>query len=103
MTRYPPSKSPNKPQEVSCQWLIERFHFVLKSGYSLENCQFHKADRLQRFLALANIVAWRLLWLTYLGRGWPDLLYSVAFEAYEWQALCYIHQTTALPETLPTL
>jgi hypothetical protein len=86
------------------RWLVERFHFVLKSGCGLEDRQLRTADRLQRFLALANVVAWRLLWLTYLGRGRPDLPCTVAFEAYEWQALyAYVHKTAILPQTPPTL
>ena len=84
------------------RWLIERFHFVLKSGCALEDRQLRTADRLQRFLA--NVVAWRLLWLTYLGRGRPDLPCTVAFAAYEWQALyAYVHKTAILPNTPPTL
>lgn len=80
------------------RWLVERFHFVLKSGCALEDRQLRTADRLQRFLALANVVAWRLLGLTYLGRGRPDLPCTVAFEEYEWQALyAYIHKTAILP------
>ena len=62
------------------RWLVERFPFVLKRGCGLEDRQLRTADRLQRFLALANVVAWRLLWLTYLGRGRPDLPCTVAFE-----------------------
>jgi len=86
------------------RWLVERFHFVLKSGCALEDRQFRQADRLQRFLALANVVAWRLLWLTYLGRGRPDLPCTVAFEDYEWQALySYIHKTAIFPQEPPSL
>jgi hypothetical protein len=86
------------------RWLVERFHFVLKSGCALEARQLRQADRLQRFLALANVVAWRLLWLTYLGRGRPDLPCTVAFEDYEWQALyAYLHKTAILPNDPPTL
>lgn len=98
--------------DIACQiiryytfrWLIERLHFVLKSGCALENRQLRTADRLHRFLALANVVAWRLLWLTYLGRGQPDLPCTVAFEAYEWQALyAFIHKTALIPNEPPTL
>lgn len=86
------------------RWLVERFHFVLKSGCALEDRQFGRADRLQRFLALANVIAGRLLWLTYLGRGRPDLPCTVAFEDYEWQALYgYLHKTTVFPNEVPTL
>lgn len=86
------------------RWLVERFHFVLKSGCALEDRQLRTGTRLQRFLALANLVAWRLLWLTYLGRGRPDLPCTVAFEAYEWQALyAFVHQTPLWPEQPPSL
>jgi hypothetical protein len=86
------------------RWLVERFHFVLKSGCALEDRQFRQADRLQRFLALANVIAWRLLWLTYVGRGRPDLPCTVAFEDFEWQALySYIHKTAVFPPEPPTL
>ena len=39
-------------------WLIERFHFVLKSGCRFEDLQLENAERLKRAL---GIVAWRLL------------------------------------------
>jgi hypothetical protein len=98
--------------DVACQiiqyytfrWLIERFHFVLKSGCALEDRQLRSVDRLQRFLALANVVAWRLLWLTYLGRGQPDLPCTVAFEEHEWKALyAFIQRTAIAPNEPPTL
>ena len=86
------------------RWIIERFHFVLKSGCALEQRQLKAEFRLERFLRLANVVAWRLLWLTYLSRVNPDLSCTVALEDYEWQALyCFIHKTTALPAQPPTL
>jgi hypothetical protein len=98
--------------DVACQiiqyytfrWLIERFHFVLKSGCALEDRQLRSVDRLQRFLTLANVVAWRLLWLTYLGRGQPDLPCTIAFEAHEWKALyAFIQRTAIVPNEPPTL
>ena len=42
----------------SYRWLIERFHFVLKSGCRFEDLQLENAERLKRAL---GIVAWRLL------------------------------------------
>jgi len=88
----------------SRRWIIERFHFVLKSGCALEQRQLKKEFRLERFLLLANVVAWRLLWLTYLGRIKPDLPCTVALEDYEWQALyCFIHKTAVAPAQPPTI
>jgi hypothetical protein len=98
--------------ETACQmvdfytkrWLVERFHFVLKSGCILEDRQLRHFDRLHRFLALANWVAWRLLWLTYVARDQPHLPCTVAFEALEWQSLyCFVHKTSLLPAQTPSL
>ena len=86
------------------RWLIERFHFVIKSGCALEDRQLRKAERLFRFLGIAQIVAWRLLWLTYLGRSQPDLPCTVALTADEWQALyIFIHKAPPLPDEPPSL
>ena len=86
------------------RWIIERFHFVLKSGCALEQRQLKQEFRLERFLLLANVVAWRLLWLTYLGRVNPDLPCTVALQDYEWQALYgFIHKTAVAPSQPPTL
>jgi hypothetical protein len=53
--------------------LIERYHYVLKSGCRLEQLQLESADRIHPALATYTIVAWRLLWITYLARYHPDL------------------------------
>lgn len=88
----------------SRRWIIERFHFVLKSGCVLEQRQLKQEFRLERFLLLANVVAWRLLWLTYLSRLNPDLPCTVALEEYEWQALyCFTHKTAVAPSDTPNL
>ncbi len=86
------------------RWLIERYHFVLKSGCHLEKLQLETAERLERALALYCIVAWRLLHLTYLARVTPDASCEVVFQTYEWQALhAFTYQTNALPTTPPSL
>ncbi len=86
------------------RWLIERYHFVLKSGCGLENLQLETAERLERALATFCVVAWRLLWLTYQARQTPDDSCEVAFQTHEWQALyAFTHKTNALPLTPPSL
>src|SRR3954471_23583356 len=80
-------------QAVQCvlwyrfRWLIERYHFVLKSGCHLEKLQLDTAERLERALALYCIVAWRFLYLPYLARATPDASCEVVFQTHEWQAL----------------
>ncbi len=91
-------------QWYSYRWLIERFHYVLKSGCRLEERQLRTQKRLERLLAVFNHVAWRLLWLTYQARVTPDTDCLIALEMDEWQALyATIHQTTDIPTTPPTL
>jgi hypothetical protein len=86
------------------RWLIERYHFVLKSGCHLEELQLETAERLERALATYCVVAWRLLWLTYQARKTPDISCELAFQDYEWQALyAFTHQTNVLPSVPPSL
>ncbi len=86
------------------RWLVERYHYVLKSGCRIEQLQLETADRLERALATYCIVAWRLLWLTYQARQTPELPCTVALTRTEWQALYATHHhTTTLPTMPPTL
>lgn len=54
------------------RWLIERFHYVLKSGCGIETLQLETAERFERALATYTLVAWRLLWLLYQARETPQ-------------------------------
>lgn len=54
------------------RWLIERFHYTLKSGCAIEDLQLEHVDRLKNAIALYSIIAWRLLWLTYNARQTPQ-------------------------------
>lgn len=86
------------------RWLIERYHYVLKSGCGIEQLQLEAAERLERALAICCIVAWRLLWLTYTARETPDVPCSAVLARHEWQALvCTIQQTAEPPSEPPTL
>ncbi len=86
------------------RWLIERFHFTLKSGCHIEQLQLERAERIQRALATYTIVAWRLLWLTYEARVNPLQSCETAFQTHEWQALyCHIHQCPLPPPSPPSL
>lgn len=86
------------------RWLIERYHFVYKSGCHLEELQLETAERLQRALATYSLVAWRLLWLTYHARQSPEASCEQALERAEWQALYAKHYATReVPSTPPTL
>lgn len=86
------------------RWLVERYHFALKSGCRVEALQLRTTERVERALAVYAIVAWRLLWLTYLARADPEAPCTVALTTPEWQVLyATIHQTPDLPVRPPPL
>jgi hypothetical protein len=86
------------------RWLVERFHYTLKSGCQMEEKQLRTADRLQRLLAVYSIVAWQLLWLTYQARQTPDAPCTLALTTPQWQALyAFVQRTTLLPQSPPSL
>ena len=88
----------------TCRWLVERFHFVLKSGCRFEQSQLRTVSRLRRLLALYCVVAWRLLWLTYVARLYGHQPCTIALETVEWQALHRVkHPGTPLPDTPPDI
>jgi hypothetical protein len=58
--------------DYALRWRVERFHYTLKQGCTVERLQFAEAHTLQNALALYSIVAWRLLWLTYTARQQPQ-------------------------------
>ena len=82
------------------RWLIERYHYVLKSGCRIEDSQLRTADRLERLLVLCSAVALRLLWMTYSARLDGDRPCTVAFSDAEWQVL-YRHRMCAAPPAEP--
>ena len=54
-----------------CRWQIEVFHKTLKSGCTVERCRLETAARLERYLTLMSIIAWRIFWLTFVKRTSP--------------------------------
>lgn len=103
-----PVGTPEQANEVvrfyTYRWLIERFHYILKSGCKLEESQLREEQRIERLLALYTRVAWRLLWMTYLVRQTPDASCTILLDTDEWQALYVRHQrTNQLPHAPPTL
>lgn len=89
----------------SCRWQIEILFKVLKTGCAAEERQLETAERLKRCLSLDIIVAWRILYLTMIGRDTPELPCTVVFEDYEWKSLyIFVHKSrAAVPKVVPTL
>jgi hypothetical protein len=86
------------------RWLIERYHYVLKSGCHLEDLQLQTVSRLLVALSIYSMVSWRLLYLTYYARQQPDQSCETFLAGHEWQALfCTVHRTPVPPSSPPSL
>lgn len=87
------------------RWSIELLIRITKSGCKAEERQLETAERLKRCLVLDLIVAWRVLYLTTVGRDTPDLPCTVIFEDHEWRSLyIFVYKTeTKVPKEPPTL
>lgn len=72
------------------RWDIEVFHRVLKTGCRVEKIQLKHAEALIRALMIYVVVAWRILYLTHLGRQCPELPCGTVFEAAEWKSACAV-------------
>jgi Transposase DNA-binding/Transposase Tn5 dimerisation domain len=92
-----------KVQWYLCRWQIEVFFRILKSGCRVEQLQLQSRERIEVALALYLIVAWRVLYLTQLGRVVPDLSCEVAFSVQEWQAVYMISKRQKPPLQPPRL
>jgi hypothetical protein len=88
------------------RWVIERFHYTLKSGYGLEQQQLESVEHVERFLATLVIAAWRVLWLAHEAREHPQQACTIVLDQAEWQALyAWAHRKSPrpLPSQPPTL
>ena len=86
------------------RWLIERYHYVLKSGCRIERLQLETAERLDRALATYAVVAWRLLWLTYEARRHPEGSCEPVLPREHWEVLHrVVHKAREVPASPPGL
>jgi len=88
----------------SYRWLIERFHYVLKSGTRIEELQLKKASSLQKAIHVYSIAAMRIMQLVYQSRQTPNVSCEVVLTKEQWIVLyMLIHKTPVLPQKPPTL
>lgn len=72
------------------RWDIEVFHRVLKTGCRVEAMQFEKASKIIKLLTIYCIIAWRILYITHLGRQCPEMPCGKVFDEAEWKATCAV-------------
>ena len=85
------------------RWEIEVFHKILKSGCTVEKLQFERPERLVACICVYMIIAWRIHFLTKLGRQCPQLPCSTVFEEAEWKAVVRILKGPEAIHTEPSL
>lgn len=69
------------------RWTIELYFKSLKTGCNVEKCRLEEAEKLLKFVALCGVIAWRLMWLTWLQREIPSGNGLLAITEVEWKTL----------------
>jgi Transposase Tn5 dimerisation domain/Transposase DNA-binding/Transposase DDE domain len=85
------------------RWGIELFFKVLKSGCKIEELRFQDASRLLACISIYMVVAWRILYSTFIGRVCPELPCSMLFERDEWQSVYAVVNEAKPPTEAPSL
>jgi hypothetical protein len=86
------------------RWLIERFHYVLKSGTKIEQLQLKDAKSLQKAIAVYSLAAFRVMQLVYESRHHPEVNCEVILTKAQWQTLyMLIHHSNQIPKMPPSL
>ncbi len=90
--------------ETYClRWQIEVYFRTLKSGCRIEERQFETIGRVKNCLALMSVLAWRLMYVCYLGRECPDIDCEVIFTPGEWKSVYAILDLPEPAEGCPKL
>lgn len=85
------------------RWQIEVFHKILKSGCQVEDNPPEDVERLRPRLAVQMVIAWRIHYVTLLGRECPDLPADVLFEEWEWKPMIVVFGGKQAPLDPPSL
>ena len=86
------------------RWLIERFHYVLKSGTKIEELQLKDASSLQKAIAVYSMAAFKVMQLVYQSRHYPQVSCEIVLTKAQWQTLyILINKRKELPKKPPSL
>jgi hypothetical protein len=98
-----PEAALEKVQWYCLRFQIEVYHRTLKSGCRIEQRQLGSAERIDSCLGIDLLVAWRIVYLTKLGRETPEVPCTVFFEEAQWQAMTFFNTGKLPPKEPPTL
>ena len=85
------------------RWVVEIYFRTLKTGCQVEKIRLETNHRLKNCLAFYQIIAWRILYLTYLNRTVPHLACTAVFAEAEWKSVWRVVTQTPLPPQPPVL
>lgn len=86
------------------RWLIERFHYILKSGTKIEELQLKDAESLQKAISVYSMSAFRVMQLVYESRVHPEVSCEVVLTRAQWITLyMLIHRSNTSPSKPPNL
>ena len=76
------------------RWAIESYFKVLKGGCcEVEECRLQEKKRLERYLLLFSIIAWRLYWMVHVGRADPETDSRIILTEIELKTLyCHVNK-----------
>lgn len=69
------------------RWMIEVYHKSEKSCCSSEECRLETDERMLNFLAVNSVIAWRVLFVTYIARQQPQARAEVILSPTEIKVL----------------
>jgi hypothetical protein len=87
----------------AARWPIEVFFRVFKTGCRVEDIQLETDRRLMNCLMLYKIITWRIMYVTFLGREYPDMACDEVFADVEWKPVWKIATDKPLPKKAPPL
>jgi hypothetical protein len=85
------------------RWPIEVFFRVFKTGCRVEDIQLETNRRLMNCLMFYKVIAWRIMYVTFLGREYPDMACDEIFADVEWKPVWKIVSEEPLPKKAPSL
>jgi hypothetical protein len=85
------------------RWAVEIYFRTFKTGCRVEEIQLETQARLKNCLAMYAIIAWRVLYVTYLNRTGPTLPCTTVFTESEWKSVWLVVAKKPLPKKPPTL
>ena len=74
---------------------------MLKSGCRIERLQVEQVERWARAMVTYRVVAWHVLWLTYLGRVAPETPGTLVLSAQAWRMLVAVGVARGDPAHVP--